>query len=124
MKPFKEAYIAVVGVSLDQAKYGNKVFRDMVKAGWHVDGVRLGGGETAGRKLYSTLADLSEVPDIVVTVVPPAVTEKIVDQCIEKGVKHVWMQPGSESETAIQKAKDAGIEVSYNQCIMIKSGIW
>lgn len=96
----------------------------MVKAGWHVDGVRLGGGETAGRKLYSTLAELPKVPDIVVTVVPPVVTEKIVEESIEKGVTHVWMQPGSESEKVIQKAKDAGLEVSYNQCIMIKSGIW
>jgi predicted CoA-binding protein len=124
MTNFKDSYIAVVGVSLDSAKYGNKVFSDMVKAGWHVEGIHLGGGEVAGRKLYSSLDELAEVPDIVVTVVPPEVTEKVVQEAIDKGVKHVWMQPGSESEAGIEKAKAAGIEVTYNQCIMITSGLW
>lgn len=124
MTNFKDSYIAVVGVSLDSAKYGNKVFRDMVKAGWHVDGIHLGGGEVAGRKLFNSLNDLEAVPDILVTVVPPQVTEKVIEEAIAKGVKHVWMQPGSESAAAIEKAKAAGIEATYNQCIMITSGLW
>ncbi|MFT4305006.1 MAG: CoA-binding protein [Candidatus Woesearchaeota archaeon] len=33
----------------------------------------------------------------------------------------VWMQPGSESEKAINFCKENNIEVIYNSCIMVKS---
>lgn len=124
MKPFKDLYIAVVGVSEDPSKYGHKVFSDMIKAGWYVDGINLKGGEVEGRTLFTSLKELKNVPELVVTVVPPGITEAIVDEAHDIGVKHIWMQPGSESEKVIAKAKKFEMKVDYNQCIMIRSGLW
>ena len=64
------------------------------------------------------------MPDLVITVVPAQVTERIVQECKEMGVREIWMQPGSESETAVKKAKEYGIEVTYNACFMVKHNIW
>jgi len=52
-------------------------------------------------------------------VVPPKVTEKIVEECKDLGIKRVWMQPGSESEKAIKFCEEHGINVTYNACFLI-----
>ncbi|PKP60210.1 MAG: hypothetical protein CVT88_03650 [Candidatus Altiarchaeales archaeon HGW-Altiarchaeales-1] len=67
------------------------------------------------------ISEIPEKPDIVVTVVPPKVTENIVDECKTLGINEIWMQPGSESEEAIKKAENFGIKVTYNACIMLET---
>lgn len=115
---------AVVGASKDPAKYGNQIFRDLRAAGYTVYGVNPRGGEIEGQKLHPTLSDLPEKPAVVDIVVPPAVTEEIVRQCAQLGLKRVWMQPGSESEEAIQFCQEHDIKVVYLTCAMIQKRQW
>lgn len=116
--------IAVIGVSESSEKYGHKIFRDMVQAGWEVYGVNPKGGEVAGQTLYQSLSAVPQPVDIVVTVVPPAITRQVVEECHRLGVTSIWMQPGSESEEAVSRAKELGMQVTSNACIMVKSGLW
>jgi predicted CoA-binding protein len=67
---------------------------------------------------------LPSKPDIVLTVVPPVGTDKTVDDAIELVIKEVWMQPGSVSETAVKKAKTAGMKVTDHGCFMVAHGVW
>jgi uncharacterized protein len=124
MKNIKEKKIVVVGVSHKPEKYGYRIFSDLVKAGFNVEGINPTGGEISGKKIYRNLKELSFIPDLIITVVPPVITEKIVDECRELGVSEIWMQPGSESEEAIKKAREHGISVVHNACFMVKQGIW
>ncbi|MBA7683889.1 putative protein YccU [subsurface metagenome] len=119
LKRNNKKIIAVVGVSKDEKKFGYKVFKDMIKKGQKVYGINPKADAILGRKIYSNIQDIPEKPDLVITVVPPEVTEKIVDDCISIGIKEIWMQPGSESEKAIKKAQDNKISVIYNACIML-----
>ena len=93
--------IAVVGATVNKEKFGYKVYKAVKGLGFTVYPVNPKYEEIDGDKCYSSLKDLPEKPDVVITVVPPRVTEKIVRQCKELGIKRVWMQPGSESEEAI-----------------------
>ena len=115
---------AVVGVSTNPKKYGHKVFRTLSQAGYTVYGINVRGGELDGSKLYSSLVDLPVVPNVVDIVVPPTQTEKVVRECAELGVTRVWMQPGSESEAAIQFCRDHGIAVIHDACAMIHRQRW
>jgi len=124
MKELKEKIIAVIGVSSKEEKFGFKIFRDLIKEGFKVYGVNPIDAEVLGRKIYRNLKEIETVPDLVITVVPPEITEKIIEECREKGVREVWMQPGSQSESAIQKAKEYGISVTFNVCFMVEHGIW
>ncbi len=119
LKKGNKKIIAVVGVSKDEEKFGFRVFKDMIKKGQKVYGINPKADVILGRKIYSKIQDIPEKPDLVITVVPPEVTEKIVDDCISIGIKEIWMQPGSESEKAIKKAQDNRISVIYNACIML-----
>jgi len=115
--------IAVVGVSDDASKYGHKIFRDLLKAGYPVKGVNPKGGFVLGHNIYRSFSEMEQKPDLVITVVPPAVTEKVVEECNALGIKTVWMQPGSESETAIAKAATYGIK-TISACFMVQKGVW
>jgi len=55
---------------------------------------------------------------VVVTVVPPKITEKIVEEAAELGVKMIWMQPGSENEEIIKKSEKLGLTIMHGVCIL------
>lgn len=115
--------IAVVGVSGDASKYGHKIFRDLLNSGYPVKGVNPKGGFVLGSNIYKSLSELEKRPDLVITVVPPSVTEQVVEECNALGVKTVWMQPGSESRAAIEKAGTYGIK-TIAACFMVVKGVW
>ena len=116
----KRNVFAVVGASRDPQKYGHQVYRDLKDAGYKVYPVNPNAQEVLGDKCYPSLKELPEKPDVVVTVVPPQVTEQIVKACKELGIRKVWMQPGSESEDAVRYCKENDLEVVYNVCIMVE----
>ncbi|RKY31265.1 MAG: hypothetical protein DRP74_05280 [Candidatus Omnitrophota bacterium] len=66
--------------------------------------------------MLRNLKELNYLPDLVITVTPPEITEKVVEDCKELGIKSIWMQPGSDSKEAIRKAFGSGTFVVYNDC--------
>ncbi len=123
MKPGEYSLIAVVGVSGDASKFGHRIFRDLLRAGYPVEGVNPKGGFVLGRQLHKSLSEMEKKPDLVITVVHPEVAEKVVEECNRLGVKAVWMQPGSESDAALEKAKEYGIQAT-TACFMVVKGVW
>ncbi len=112
--------IAVFGVSRDPEKYGYKVYRTLKEKGLLVYGVNPRASEVDGDPLYPDLQSLPEVPEAIVTVVPPEVTREVVRQALQAGVRLIWMQPGSEQADAIAEAEKAGATVVYGgPCIMV-----
>ena len=65
------------------------------------------------------MKSMPERPDVVITVVPPKVTEKVVETCRELGIRRVWMQPGSESLDAIKSCKRNRIECMHDACFVV-----
>ena len=115
---------AVVGVSQDPAKYGNRIYRSLLASGYQVYPVNPKGGEINGATVYPSLADLPQRPEVVDLVVPPAVTEQLVQEVKSLGLTRVWMQPGSESETAIAYCRQQGIQVVHDACAMALRRNW
>lgn len=116
----KKNVFAVMGASRNPKKYGHQVYRNLRSAGYRVYPVNPNADEVLGDKCYPSLEDLPVKPDVVDVVVPPNVTEEVVKTCKKLGISKVWMQPGSESEEAINFCKENGIEVVYGVCVMIE----
>jgi len=112
---------AVVGVSSDPTKYGNKVYFKLKRAGYNVFAINPKLNEIDGDPCYHDLSALPLVPDAVSVVVPPKVTEQIIDECAKLGIQRIWMQPGSESEEAIQNGNKQGLNLVHNQCVLIQA---
>ncbi len=116
----KKNIFAVVGASRDPEKYGYQVYKDLKEAGYKVYPVNPNADEILGDRCYPDLGDLPTKPDVVDVVVPPKVTEEIVKTCKRLGITKVWMQPGSESETAVKFCDENGIDVVYGVCVMVE----
>lgn len=114
---------AVAGASKDRAKYGNKVLRCYQQHNMKVYPLNPAGGEIEGLKSYPDLAALPEKVDGVSIVTPGPITEKVVDQAIALGIKHLWIQPGAETAQAVKKAHDAGINIiAGGPCLLVRLG--
>lgn len=115
---------AVVGVSTDRAKYGNKIYRDLKEAGYIVYGVNPKLDTIEGDPCYASLGALPEKPEVVNVVVPPAAGIAVVNDCLAQGIQNIWFQPGAESDEAIEKARQSGMTVVADACIMIQKREW
>lgn len=115
---------AVVGVSEDRSKYGNKIYRDLRDAGYQVFAVNPKLQTVEGDPCFPSIKSLPEVPEVVDLVVPPTISLNVVQDCLDAGAKRIWFQPGSESDEAIEKAQTAGMEVVHDACIMIQKREW
>ena len=110
---------AIVGASNDPSKYGHIVMKDLMEAGFSVVPINPKGGTILGERVYPSFEFYEDDIDIAVMVVPPGVTEKMVQECARAGIKRVWMQPGSESDAAVRFCEKHGIKCVHGQCIMV-----
>ncbi len=74
-----------------------------------------------GEPCYPNLKALPEPVDGIVSVVPPEQTERVVQEAAEMGIQHIWMQPGAESQNAIQFCREKGLNVISGKCVMVLS---
>ena len=110
---------AVIGATDNPEKYGNQIIKNLKGRGYEVYPVNPKLTEVEGIKCYPALGDIPVKVDIVDFVVPPAVTEAILEQCVELGLDRIWLQPGSESEAAIKFCNDNNLKVVHSVCVMM-----
>jgi len=114
---------AVVGASRDRAKYGNKVLRAYQQHGRPVFPVNPHASEVENVPAYASLAALPETVHGISVITPPDVTELIVEQAGKLGIQHIWMQPGSESDVAVSRAEELGMNlIAGGPCLLVVLG--
>jgi len=116
----KKSTYAVIGASNNQEKYGYKVFKDLLDAGYKVLPINPTEEKILGKKVYPTLSAVKKNIDRVIFVTQPKVTEKILQEVKTLGIKNVWLQPWSQSDTAIEFCKKNTIECIHDACIMMQ----
>ncbi len=114
---------AVVGASTDRSKYGNKVLRCYQQHGKEVYPINPRAAEVEGLKAYPSLAALPAQVAAISVITPPVMTEQVVREAAAAGVKHIWMQPGAESDEAIRTAEALGMSViAGGPCLLVMMG--
>ena len=102
-KPYRPSQ----GVALYLQEHGYKIF----PVNPHVD-------EVLGEKSYASLKEIPVAIDVVDIFRKSEAVGPIVDEAIEVGAKAIWMQEGVLNEEAAQKAREAGLNVVMNKCMM------
>jgi hypothetical protein len=110
--------IAVVGFSTRPQRPSHGVARAMQQTGYRIIPVRPALTEALGERAYASITDLPAVPDLVDVFRAPQHVAGIVDECIARGVKALWLQEGVVDEAAAQRAQAAGITVIMDRCIL------
>ena len=120
--------IAVVGVSDKRETGCNLAYTKFKENGYQVFAVNPRISTFNGDACYPDLKSLPEKPDAVFLLTNPKVRDQIIQQCVDLGIKHVWMhcmmgtKPGlaagmtSVSQSAVEMCEANGIEVIPGSC--------
>jgi uncharacterized protein len=114
--------IAVVGLSCNPLRPSHGVSAYMQQQGYRIIPVNPRIEECLGEKSYPSLLDIPEKEasgiDIVNIFRRPEFVGEVVDQAIQLKMPAVWMQEDVIDEQAAQKAREAGIFVVMDRCIL------
>jgi predicted CoA-binding protein len=114
--------IAVVGLSGTRWRPSYGVSEYMQAMGYRIIPVNPNESEVLGEKAYATLDDVPVPVDIVDIFRQSQFVPEIVDAAIRIGAKCVWMQEGVVHEEAARKAREAGLDVVMDRCILKDHG--
>lgn len=110
--------VAVIGLSPNAARPSFRVAQALQGFGYRILPVRPLISEVLGEKAYPDLESLPEVPDIVDVFRAPEHVPAIVESCIKLGIKNLWLQDGVVHEAAALRARQAGITVVMDRCML------
>ena len=110
--------IAVVGLSAKRYRPSYGVAEYMQRAGYRIIPVNPHETEVLGEKCYPDVESVPEPIDIVDIFRRSEFVPEIVEAAIRKGAKVVWMQEGVVHEEAARRAREAGLEVVMDRCIL------
>jgi uncharacterized protein len=114
--------IAVVGLSDDPSRPSYRVARYMKDHGYKIVPVNPNSKEILSEVCYPNLASLERGVDLVDIFRRSDAVTDIVDEAIKMGAKVIWMQEGVVNEEAAARARQAGLKVVMDKCIMKEHG--
>jgi len=110
-------HIAVIGLSPKTKRPSYQVAKAMQGYGYHIIPVRPAVDEVLGEKVYASLEEVPDPVDLVDVFRAPEQIAPVIDACIARGVKAVWLQDGVVNEAEALRAQAAGIMVIMDRCI-------
>ena len=110
-------HIAVVGLSPKSKRPSHQVAKAMQGFGYHIIPVRPAVDEVLGEKAYASLEDVPDPVDMVDVFRAPDKITPVIDSCIAKGIKVIWLQDGVVNEAEALRAQAAGIMVIMDRCV-------
>ena len=114
--------IAIIGASANQEKFGNKAVRAYVQQGWTVYPVNPKEPVIEGIKVFKSIRELPDGVDEASIYLPPNLVPSILNELAAKGIRKVWLNPGAESDAAIELAEELGIEAVV-ACSIVGVGV-
>lgn len=116
LRSFKR--IAVVGISNDPQRASNGVSRYLLKNGYDVLPVNPNITDFEGIPAVPHLEAIDGPVEIVNIFRRPEHVPELVEQAIRIGAKVIWMQQGVVHEEAAARARQAGLHVVMDTCIL------
>lgn len=110
--------VAVVGISADPSRASYRVASYLSAHGYNIIPVNPNIPEVLGKTCYANLSAIPETVEVVDIFRRPEDVMPIVGEAIKIGAKAIWMQEGIVNEAAAARAKEAGLLVVMDRCMM------
>ena len=126
---FSPRSVAVVGAAREEGKVGHIVFDNLLAAGFAgpVYPVNPRAGEIHGHRTYASLAELPQVPDLVIVVVPAQRVLDVIQDCarlrvgsaivISAGFKESGPEGGALEREIVHAASEGGVRLLGPNCL-------
>ena len=113
--------VAVIGASSNREKFGNKALRAFAQRGYTVVPINPTEAEVEGHRAFASVLDVPGTIDMATLYVPAPVGVRVMDDLVKKGVAEVWLNPGADDRTVIEKARSLGLK-TVQHCSIIAIG--
>jgi predicted CoA-binding protein len=110
--------VAVVGMSKNEEKAANYVPKYLISQGYEILPVNPTAQTIMDRPCHSSLLDIKEQIDIVDVFRPSDQVMSVVQEAIKIKPKVIWLQEGIHNFEAENLARNAGIKVVFNRCML------
>jgi uncharacterized protein len=111
---------AMAGISRDPANLSVKLFEEFCRRGYDVVPVNPNAADVQGKRCFARVQDIRPPVEAALLMTAPEVTETVVHDCAEAGIRRVWMYrgtgQGSVSSKAMAFCQERGIEVVPGEC--------
>ncbi len=112
--------IAMVGISREKHNIGISLMEEFSRHGYEVLPVNPHVSELAGRRCYTRVQDIQPAPEAALLLTSPTVTNRVVRDCADAGIRHIWMYrgggQGAVSPEALEFCRERGIQVVPGLC--------
>lgn len=113
--------LAVVGVSRNARDFTRAMFRELLQRGYDLVPVNPQAREIEGRTCFARVQDIAPPVSAALLLTPPHVTEQVVRDCAEAGIKHLWLHRGggvgAVSQEAIAFCQESGMQMVAGFCV-------
>jgi predicted CoA-binding protein len=112
--------VAVVGVSRDPKDFSRMLFREMSEQGYDMVPVNPAVGELEGRQCFGRIQQIDPPAQAVLIMTAARDTESVVRDCVEAGVRRIWMYrgggQGSVTAEAVDLCRRNGVRLVEGHC--------
>jgi len=117
--------IAMVGISRGPRDFSVSLFQELCRRGYDMVPVNPNMSEALGRRCFARVQDIQPPVDAALLMTSSAVTDAVVHDCAEAGIRRVWMyraggpssaNQGAVSPTAIEFCRTHNIQVIPGEC--------
>ena len=110
--------VVVIGMSKHQEKAAHFVPKYLLENGFDIIPVNPNSDEILNKKCYKEINDIKDDIDIVDVFRPSEDVLPFVKDAIKKNPKVIWLQEGIHNEEAENLAREHGIKVVFNRCML------
>jgi len=112
--------IAIVGLSSKPTRDSNRVGSYLLEQGYDIVSVNPEIDSTLGLRAYPDLFSVPPPVEVVDIFRRVQYIPEIVDRAIQTGARAIWMQNGLVQEASAELARQAGLLVVMNRCMMFE----
>ncbi len=110
--------VVVIGMSKNQEKAAHYVPKYLSQNGYNIVPVNPTADEILDKKCYHNVEEVIEPIDIVDVFRPSDQVLPVIQEAIKKKPKVIWLQEGIHNAEAEELARNAGIKVVFNRCML------
>ncbi len=110
--------IAVIGMSKNPSKAAHRVPKYLSDNGYDIIPVNPTAREILGKRCYDSVLEINDDIDIVDVFRPSDKVLTFIQDAIKKKPRVIWLQEGIHNAEAEQIARDEGIRVVFNRCML------
>ena len=110
--------VAVIGMSKYNEKAAHFVPKYLLENGYEITPVNPTAEEILDKKCYTEVTEIPYDIDIVDVFRPSHDVHSIINGIVKKKPKVMWLQEGIHNSDGEDLARNAGIDVVYNRCML------